>query len=48
MRPWEHWDCVSGHGKEVREGSGRERNLSGIAFEVSVGKRAREGQLETS
>lgn len=38
VRPREHWDCVSGHGKEVQEGSGRERNLPGIAFKAGVAR----------
>lgn len=39
MRPHRHLDCVRGHGKEVWEGSGRERNLPGTAFEVGVSQR---------
>lgn len=39
MRPRKHLDCVKGHGKEVREGSGRERNLPPSAFEVGVSYR---------
>lgn len=39
VRPPKHLDCVRGHGKEVWEGSGWERNLPGTAFEVSVSKR---------
>ena len=38
-RPHKRWDCVRGHGAEVREGSGRERNLPATAFEVGVSDR---------
>lgn len=38
-RPHKRLDCVRGHGAEVREGSGRERNLPATAFEVGVSDR---------